>query len=137
MGLEGELWALGIGLSVGLTIVAVAWFHRRAERERSVAPTLGPSGRVALLGVGSLDRLENEPTAADALRGRVRSIYAMSLPTFTAGNEAGNNILRNSGLFIVDTEGAVHEPSGFRHPLEVEAIGRQLAEDLGVPFEMR
>ncbi|MGH1348657.1 MAG: hypothetical protein ACRBN8_44360 [Nannocystales bacterium] len=52
-------------------------------------------------------------------------------------NAAGNDILRNSGLFIVDTEGAVHEPSGFRHPLEVEAIGRQLAADLGVPFEMR
>lgn len=133
-----ELWiALGVGLPIALCLTAVAWFQHRADRASTSLPTLGPSGRVALLTVPSLDRLENEPQIREALRGRVRSIYVMSLPTFTAGGEGGNGILRKSGLFVIDTEGAVHEPSGFRPPLGIEALGRKLAQDLGVPFEAR
>ncbi len=133
-----ELWiALGVGLPIALCLTAVAWFQHRADRASTSLPTLGPSGRVALLTVPSLDRLENEPQIREALRGRVRSIYVMSLPTFTSSGQAGNSVVRNSGLFLVDTEGALHEPAGFRRPLELEALGRQLAQDLGVPFQMR
>lgn len=133
-----ELWIpLCIGLPIGFGIVAYAWYERRAERARPKAATVGPSGRVALLGVPSLDSLEHEPGTRDALRGRVLNIYVMSLPTFSSSGQAGNSVVRNSGLFLVDTEGALHEPAGFRRPLELEALGRQLAQDLGVPFEMR
>lgn len=133
-----DLWIpICIGLPMTLIMVAFAWFHQRAERARPNPPTLGPSGRASIHGVPSLDALENEPQVYDALRGRVRSVYTMSLPVFTAGGEGGNGVHRNSGLFIIDTEGALHEPSGFRQPLELEALGHQLADALGVPFDLR
>lgn len=131
-----ELWvALCIGLPIGLGIVAYALHDRRIERARPQPTTLGPSGRSAVLGVPSLDVLENSPQAADGLRGRVRSIYVMSVPSFTRGAEGG--LQSKSGLFIIDIEDAVHEPSGFRPQPELEAIGQELARTLGVPFDLR
>ena len=103
-----ELWiALCVGLPIGLGVVAFALHERRAERARCNAPTLSPTGRVALVGTPSLDALEHNPQAADALRGRVRSIYVMSLPTFTAGAQASNSVLNETGLFFIDIEGAL------------------------------
>lgn len=129
------LLALFIGLPIGLTITAFAVRERRAERTASKPTTLAPSGRTALLGVPSLDVLQSTPRAADALRGRVQRLYVMNVPRITRGAEAGFD--RCGRLFIVDIEGAVHEPGGVLEAGELEALAHNLAQDLGVPFEMR
>lgn len=136
MASDPSLWSALLGVGIALPVVGLAIYFERRQRHAPKPVVPGPGGRVALRGVPSLECLRETPGSVNALRGAVARVYTMNLPVFTSG-EAGNSTVRRTGLYIVDTAGAIHEVHGILSPTEVESLGSALAETLGVPYDHR
>lgn len=117
--------------------VLVGWKHYRADRKMKAVVASGTPAFPWKLHMA--DILAAPELWRERLRGKVRSIHAVSAPTFEEpdGHFKINHDRSNYASFLVDIEGEPHdlESSSRWEPIETHAAW--LAQLLEVPFENR
>ncbi|MEM9463544.1 MAG: hypothetical protein AAGF11_55905 [Myxococcota bacterium] len=86
----------------------------------------------------SMARIRKDPQRwLTELRGKVTSISVISSPIFTAGGEAGNNVIPHFTCFLIDSNGEIHDLAESRDERLLEDDGEWLAGELGLELDRR